>query len=311
MLTISSEIGIILGMFGILLGALAAIRRSWACDPEFLRKGMHVGMGIVAFLLPWLFDSRWVVVILTASLMVPLMVIRLDDPLRKKLGCVIYDVGRTSWGELFFAMGVVALFMLSHADPLLYGISILTLVLADTAASLVGCRHGFRRYRVLGECKSVEGSLGFLTTAFLIGAVGLVLYGPIGIIASLIAAFAVALPVTLVEATAGKGTDNFFIPLCTFVLLKILLTFSTFKLAIFLVVMMAAVPILFMFLYRRSHPDAAKEVAPSVRKVKSPRQLNFSPGPPASGFHEGFMRASQTHAAARRTFLNVTLWQRL
>ena len=307
MLTISTEIGIILGIFGILLGVLALIRGFWWCEPEFLRKGMHVGMGIVAFLLPWLFDSRWPVVILTVSLIVLLMVIRLDDPLRKRLGGVIHDVGRNSWGELFFALGVVVLFMLSHDEPLLYGISILTLVLADTAASLIGCRHGFRRYHVLGECKSLEGSLAFLMTGFLIGALGLALYGPFGIIASLFAAFAIALPITLVEAVAGKGTDNFFIPICTFALLKLLLTFSPFDLGAFLIVMMAAVPILFMFLYRRSHPDSAKKVLPSTGKVKTLRRLNFSRGSLARGFHQGFMESTHTPAIARRDHLNVTL----
>jgi phytol kinase len=279
MLTISTEIGIIMGIFGILLGVLALIRSFWRCDPEFLRKGMHVGMGIVAFLLPWLFFSDWSVVLLAGSIIVLLMIIRLADPLRNKLGGVIHDVGRDSWGEIYFALGVVGLFMLSHGEPLYYGISILTLVLADTAASLIGCRHGFLRYHVLGECKSLEGSLAFLITAFLIGAAALSLFGSGEVMVSLVVAFTLALPLTLVEAVAGKGTDNVFIPLCTFALLKILLALSPFRLAIFLSVILATVPTVFMFLYDRSHPAVAREAA-SVAKSNALRRLNVSTGSP-------------------------------
>jgi hypothetical protein len=48
----SNQIEIILGIFAVLLGALAIVRSCRWCNPEFLRKAMHVGMGFVAFLLP-------------------------------------------------------------------------------------------------------------------------------------------------------------------------------------------------------------------------------------------------------------------
>lgn len=310
MLSSSNEIELILGIFVVLLGALSVVRSIRPCDPELLRKAMHVGMGLVAFLLPWLFLSTWSVVVLAGLMMTLLTVIRLASPLRQRLGGVIHDVARKSWGELYFALGVVGLFMLSHREPLHYGISILTLVLADTAASLIGCRHGFRRYHVLGECKSLEGSLAFLVTAFLIGALGLSLFCSVGITVSLTVAVAVAMPATLVEAVAGKGTDNVFIPLCTFALLKILLALSPLELAVFLSVILATVPTAFMFLYDRSHPDSANKVGPSTGKVKTPRRLNFSRQPSASGLHQGLMDSTHTTAIARRTDLNVTLWQR-
>lgn len=276
MLSSSNEIEIILGIFGILLGSLAILRTFWRCDPEFIRKAMHVGMGFVAFLLPWLFLSDWSVVLLAGSIIVLLMMVRLAGPLRKILGGVIHDVGRHSWGEIYFALGVVGLFMLSKGEPLYYGISILTLVLADTAASLIGCRHGFRRYHVLGECKSLEGSFAFLMTALLIGLLGLTLFGSVGIVVSLAVAIAFALPATLVEAVAGKGTDNIFVPLSTLALLRVLMTLSPPELAGFLTVVAVAIPGAFLLLYVRSHPGVAKEAGTSVAKQRSLRRLDSS-----------------------------------
>jgi phytol kinase len=284
MLSSSIEIELILGIFGVLLGALAIVRSFWRCDPEFLRKAMHVGMGLVAFLLPWLFVSNWSVVLLAGTIMLLLMTVRLAGPLRRKLGGVIHDVRRDSWGEIYFALGVVGLFMLSHNEPLYYGISILILVLADTAASLIGCRHGFRRYHVLGECKSLEGSLAFLMTAFLIGALGLSLFGSVGIMVSLVVALAFALPATLVEAVAGKGTDNFLVPFATFVLIKFLLTLSQLELPAFLAIMVVSVPVVFLFICDRSHSAPARRFESPLAKEGRPRRLGFSPGPPAGGF---------------------------
>jgi hypothetical protein len=136
------------------------------------------------------------------------------------------------------------------------------------------------RYHVLGKCKSLEGSLAFLMTAFLIGALGLSLFGPCGITVSLVVAIAFALPATLVEAVAGKGTDNVFVPLCSFALLKILLTLSLFGLAVFLSVVLATGPTAFMFLYDRSNPDVAREAVSPVAKRNALRLLNLSAGSP-------------------------------
>lgn len=307
-LSSSQEIEIIWGIFGILLGVLAVIRSFWPCNPEFLRKAMHVGMGLVAFLLPWLFVSTWSVVLLAGSIIALLMGIRLTQPLRKRLGGVIHDVGRDSWGEIYFALGVVGLFVLSHDEPLLYGISILTLVLADTAASLMGCRHGFRRYHILGECKSIEGSLAFLMTTVLIGTLGLAMFSSLGMVDSMIVALAFALPMTLAEALAAKGTDNFFIPICTFVLIKFLLMFSRLELAAFLAVVVAIVPLVFLFLYDRSHPDPATGRKPSARKGNSPRRLTFSPGSPASGFQEESMTTTPSLSISGQRHFDVGLW---
>lgn len=272
------------GIFGILIGGLAIIRRFWTCDAETLRKTLHVGMGLVALSLPWLFVSNWSVMLLTGSILALLMGIRLVRPLRKMLGGVIYDVERDSWGEIYFGLGVAGLFALSHGEPLLYGISILTLVLADTAASLIGCRHGFLRYRVMGECKSVEGSLAFLLTALLIGVLGLDLFGSLGIIDSLMVALAFTFPVTLVEAVAGKGTDNFFVPLCAFGLLTSLLSLNQLELIASLTASIVVVPVIFLLLYWRSHLDRAAIQESSQGENESSRRLYHSHDLPANGF---------------------------
>ena len=242
------EFGLVLGAFGTLLGGLAILRHYAPRNPEVLRKILHSGMGLVALSLPWLFTSAW---LLASSLVALLMGIRLIRPLRSRLGTLIYDVGRNSWGEVYFAMGVTCLFVLCRNEPLLYGVPVLILTLADAASSLIGKRYGRLRYKVLAGSKSVEGSLAFLLTSFLVAEMGLrLLEHPTGL-DRLLVALGLALPLTLVEAAAGKGSDNFFVPLAAYVLLRSLVAMGRVELVGAVAISALAVPGAFLFLYSR------------------------------------------------------------
>jgi phytol kinase len=262
MLTDLDNFGFVVGAFGALLGGLTILRRYAPYNPEVLRKVLHAGMGLVALSLPWLFASAWPVIVLAGFLVAVLLAIRLILPLRKMLGEMIYDVGRSSWGEVYFALGVACLFMLCRDEPLLYCVPVLILALADTASSLIGRRHGRLRYAVWGGSKSVEGSVAFLLAAFVVAELGLLVFAPLGGFDRLLAALALAVPVTLVEAAAGKGSDNFFVPLAAFVLLKSLLAMSRPELVVALAIASVAVPGVFLFLYRSQH--SAAETRPAL-----------------------------------------------
>jgi phytol kinase len=250
------EIGLVVGAFGVLLGGLAILRRYVPNNPEVLRKVLHAGMGLVALSLPWLFTSAWPVMLLACSLVALLMGIRLIQPLRRRLGTLIYDVGRISWGEVYFAMGVTCLFILCRNEPFLYSVPVLILTLADAASSLIGKRYGRLRYRVHGGSKTVEGSVAFLLAAFLVGEMGLLLLEPAAGLDGLLVALGSALPLTLVEAVSGKGSDNFFVPVAAFVLLRSLLAMGQLELAGAVAISVFAVPGAFLFLYLRGRSAA-------------------------------------------------------
>ncbi|HXH48206.1 MAG TPA: hypothetical protein VNM47_02445 [Terriglobia bacterium] len=256
MLVDLEEIGLVLAIFGALLGALAVLRHYVPDNPEVLRKILHTGMGLVALSLPWLFTSAWPVVLLASSLVALLMGIRLIRPLRRRLGALIYDVGRNSWGEVYFALGVTCLFILCRNEPLLYSVPVLILTVADAASSLVGKRYGRLRYKVHGGSKSVEGSLAFLLAAFLVAEMGLLLLEPAAGLDKILVALVLALTLTLVEAAAGKGSDNFLVPLAAFVLLRSLLAMSRLELAGAVAISVLAVPGAFLFLYLRGRSAA-------------------------------------------------------
>ena len=189
-------------------------RRRFNPPVEWTRKFVHFAGGLLAAAFPWLFASRWTVVALTAAFA---GIIGLSRSMRL-LGSV-HGVVRRSEGALYYPIAICLLFLVSRSHPVLYLVSILTLVLADALAAVVGSTYGRWIYEVEADRKSVEGSAVFFMTTFLVVQLPLhLLAGMNGSVSVLIGA-QVALLVTCFEAISLHGSDNLIIPLATYYLL--------------------------------------------------------------------------------------------
>ena len=51
------SIAVILGALAVRLVGLKAVEKKKCFHPEILRKGVHVGMGLVVLPLPWMLDG--------------------------------------------------------------------------------------------------------------------------------------------------------------------------------------------------------------------------------------------------------------
>ena len=111
---------------------------------------------------------------------------------------------------------------LSGGDALMFGVPILVLTLADTAAALVGIRYGRARLTIAAGDKSVAGSIAFFIVAFLCASIPVVLLGHAELPAVLAGAAMLACVTTTVEALAGNGLDNLLVPLAAFASLPLL-----------------------------------------------------------------------------------------
>ena len=163
----NSYLGIALtvgGVSGLMVGT-AAVRKRVAIHAETARKIVHVGSGLLALSLPWLFTTWWPVVIACGVSAIGLAVLRHTNWFPVRLREVIGSVDRESGGEFYFPLAIAMLFLLAGADPLLYCIPVLILTFADTAAAVVGLRFGCTHYRSTRGHKSVEGSLAFFVVS--------------------------------------------------------------------------------------------------------------------------------------------------
>ena len=202
---------------------LAGLQRRLLLNPEGCRKLLHTGSGLMALGLPWLFQSAGPVLILSAASMLGLLAIKRIPALRRRVGSVVDGVDRQSPGDLYFVAATGLLFLVAECDPLLFGVPMAILTFADSAAALVGQRCGRHRFRVPGGTKTVEGSAAFFITAFFSAQVGLQVFADRDPAATLFLALLLALLLALVEAAAGRGTDNFLIPITGYLLLRVYL----------------------------------------------------------------------------------------
>lgn len=203
------------GLGFLLIFATAELWRRYGNPPvEWSRKFVHFGGGLLVLGFPWIFETRWSVLVLAASFSAMIWITRRIGLLQS-----VHGVSRASDGSLFYPLGVVLLFTLAYDRPAFYVAAALTLIVADTAAALLGSAYGRKTYAVEDDRRSLEGSAVFLLVTFLAVHVPLLLMTGIDRNASVLVAVHVALVVTLFEGVSLRGSDNLLIPLAAYFLL--------------------------------------------------------------------------------------------
>jgi phytol kinase len=211
-------------------------------------------MGLITASFPWLFDQVWPVLLLAASSLAVLVLVRSGFSATRSVRGVLHGVERSSWGELLFPVSVALLFVLAQGDPLLYSVPILILALADAVAALIGVYYGQTQFKTLEGSKSIEGSFAFFIVAFLCVHVAVLLFTDTGRVESLLIGLLMGIIVMLFEAVAWRGLDNLFIPVASFALLKSYLDADAMDLSVRLVVILL-LGVFLMFWRRRSTLD--------------------------------------------------------
>ena len=244
---LSSIIGIALVLTSLLSGLflLKWWQRRHSSHPEIVRKLLHVFMGCVAMTFPLLFKEDWPVWILALSSSLVLTYLKARSRDKAGLGSVLCAVERPTHGELCFALGVATLFSLSHGHPALYFIPLFILTMSDTLAALGGIYLGHLAYRTVDGKKTAEGSLCFFLSACCGTAVLLGFLSNVSLCHALLIGVLLGCLATLFEAIAWDGLDNLFIPLSSFIMLKIYLYTDTStllqKIAVSLVLLVATI----------------------------------------------------------------------
>jgi len=217
-----SELGsalIVAAIFLSLVGIGELLRGTGACSQEGTRKFVHFTGGIVSLCFAYVFKSHWTILGLCISF-VTLMVAT------KKMGLLqsVHGVKRRSSGDLLHPIAIYLTFCVTSyfEKPDFYLISIMVLSVSDALAAIVGITYGFKVYSVEEEKKSLEGSLIFLLSTFLIVHLGLLLLTHVGRMECVLAALLIAVLVTCFEAISLGGADNIIIPIGTlFIMMKI------------------------------------------------------------------------------------------
>lgn len=177
-------------------------RRGYAAKET--RKIVHIGAGIISFLLPCLVN-------LPIAISIGLFfVVLLFWTKKKQFLNSVHEIGNE--GAILFPVGlIVCALIFWNINPFIFQGSALLVGLSDGLAGVVGQRFGKRRYSISGS-KTIEGSVSFFVITLII-LVSLVFcsQGNIGLWKVFFIGLG-SLAITLVEGFLGNGWDNLFVP---------------------------------------------------------------------------------------------------
>ena len=241
----AARAALVLALFyAVVLGAERWHRRSHP-PVEWTRKLVHFGAGLIAVSFPWLFASPWTLAVVAVAGAAPVLAAR------RALGS-LFAVERRSLGEIYFPIAVLVLFVIGRERPIFYLVALLTMVVADTLAAVLGQAYGKHQYLVTTQRRSLEGSAVFLLTAFLVVQIPLLIGTRIDRGACILVAAQIALLVTSFEAIGTGGSDNLLVPLAAYYLLVKLTGRPTESIALQLLVQVVILGAM-VWIARRTH----------------------------------------------------------
>jgi dolichol kinase len=178
---------------------------------EMARKFIHVGACLTALIL---IGKHWWVLELAF-----LPVMALGFYISEKIaffGKNISFGNRRKWGGILLVLGF-SLVMVAPVEYEVKKFAVLTLMIADVAAAIVGKTIPFKKVEILGAYKSIGGSLAF--------AVGVLVALSLSFPADSLGTWKVALIIPLMEVVEflnWRGVDNLSLPIVALVFGSIL-----------------------------------------------------------------------------------------
>ncbi len=198
----------------------AELLRRWrGYGSDFTRKFIHIGVGMLSWLLPFLFNEPTLFVV--ACLL--FAVINLID---WRFGLIksMASHNRANLGTVYFPLAAAVVALVFWSTPPLMVAALMPLTWGDGIAPVVGRRYGKRSYSFYSSVRTVEGSLAFALVGFLFTWLALwVMPGPptISPVAAVLPAFVIMLATTLIEAVSLWGLDNITITAVAILILSL------------------------------------------------------------------------------------------
>ena len=118
------------------MGFLSRIHCKREITGELRRKALHVGTGLIALSFPIYLTTPWMVLTALSIVIAWMIAVRRIEVLKVRFGSCLHGTKRASFGEIYFALSIASLMLLTADRPLFFVIPLLILTLADSAAAM-------------------------------------------------------------------------------------------------------------------------------------------------------------------------------
>jgi len=146
-------------IFG-LIGLAEILRRRRGYSSDFTRKVIHIGVGMLAWALPFLFNEPWLFIVACVGF----MVINLLD-WRFGFFAAMSSSSRSNLGTVYFPLAAAVVAYVYWGTPPIMVAALMPLTWGDGLAPVIGKLYGRHSYTIKGTTRSLEGSVGFFFAA--------------------------------------------------------------------------------------------------------------------------------------------------
>jgi phytol kinase len=203
-----------------IIGLAEGLRRWRGYGSGFTRKVIHVGVGMLSWALPFLFDNPWPFVFACAAF----MVLNFLD-WRYGFFAAMASGDRSNLGTIYFPFAAAVVSLIFWEQPPLMVAALMPLTWGDGMAPVFGRAYGRNHtYTIFGHTRSLQGSAAFFVMGVLFTWLALwVLNGPPSLspVEAVLPALVIVSAATLVEAFSGWGLDNITVTAAAVIILQI------------------------------------------------------------------------------------------
>jgi phytol kinase len=146
-------------IFG-LIGLAEILRRQHGYSSDFTRKVIHIGVGMLAWALPFLFNEPWLFIVACIGF----MVLNLLD-WRFGFFAAMSSNSRSNLGTVYFPLAAAVVAYVYWDTPPIMVAALMPLTWGDGLAPVIGKLYGKHNYEIKGTSRSLEGSIGFFFAA--------------------------------------------------------------------------------------------------------------------------------------------------
>ena len=203
----------------IVIGTAEGLRRWKGYSSSFTRKVIHIGVGMMIWIVPYLFTSPWPFVFASAFF----AVLNLFD---YKFGffSAMASSDKSNLGTVYFPIAAAVVALVFWEQPPLMVAAVMPLTWGDGLASVVGKKYGRHIYHIHTSTRSIEGSAGFFIACFFFTWLALWLVEGLPNLtpmAAILPALAVTIAARIAEAISIWGLDNLTITAVTIIILQV------------------------------------------------------------------------------------------
>lgn len=201
-----------------IIGLAETLRRRRGYSSGFTRKVIHIGVGMMAWGLHWLFDNPWFFI---AAALCFAVINFLDW--RYKFFASMASSDPSNLGTVYFPIAAAVVAYIFWDRPPLMVAALMPLTWGDGLAPVIGKMYGRRHYRVHTSIRTLEGSMGFFVGGLLFTWLALWLPAGAPTMSPLVAFFpalVITLTTTVIEAVSIWGLDNLTITAAAILILQ-------------------------------------------------------------------------------------------